>query len=102
METKTTRKRKKHAEEFKREAVRLLETRGGRTVADVAASLGVAENLLHAWKKKYGTAAEQVRRERGGETPEDELKRLRREVTQLKQERDVLKKSVAFFARDRS
>lgn len=102
METKTTRKRKKHAEEFKREAVRLLETRGERTVADVAASLGIAENLLHAWKKKYGTAAEQVRRERGGETPEDELKRLRREVTQLKQERDVLKKSVAFFARDRS
>ena len=102
METKTTRKRKKHAEEFKREAVRLLETRGERTVADVAASLGVAENLLHAWKKKYGSAAEQVRRERGGETPEDELKRLRREVTQLKQERDVLKKSVAFFARDRS
>ena len=32
----------------------------------------------------------------------DELKRLRREVTQLKQERDVLKNSVAFFARDRS
>ena len=102
METKTTRKRKKHAEEFKREAVRLLEGRGERTVADVAAGLGVAENLLHAWKKKYGTAAEQVRRLRGGETPEDELKRLRREVTQLKQERDVLKKSVAFFARDRS
>jgi transposase len=102
METKTTRKRKKHAEEFKREAVRLLETRGERTVEDVAASLGVAQNLLHAWKRKYGSAAEQVRRERGGETPEEELKRLRREVTQLKQERDVLKKSVAVFARDRS
>ena len=102
MEAKTTRKRKKHSEEFKREAVRLLETRGERTVADVAASLGVAENLLHAWKRKFGSAAEQVRKERGGETPEDELKRLRREVTQLKQERDVLKKSVAFFARDRS
>jgi transposase len=102
METKTTRKRKKHPEEFKREAVRLLETRGERTVSDVATSLGVAVNLLHSWKKKYGSSAEQVRRERGGETAEDELKRLRREVTQLKQERDVLKKSVAFFARDRS
>ena len=62
----------------------------------------MAENMLHAWKKKYGSAAEQVRRERGGETAEEELKRLRREVTQLKQERDVLKKSVAVFARDRS
>jgi transposase len=102
MEANGKRKRKKHSEEFKREAVRLLENRGERTVADVAASVGVAENLLHAWKRKLGGAAEQVRRERGGETPEDELKRLRREVTQLRQERDVLKKSVAVFARDRS
>jgi transposase len=102
MEAKAKKKRKKHPEEFKREAVRLMEGRGERTVADVAASLGVAENLLHAWKRKYGSAAEEVRRERGGETAEEELKRLRREMTQLKQERDVLKKSVAFFARDRS
>ncbi len=102
MEAKTKSKRKKHPEAFKREAVRLLEGRGERTVADVAAGLGVAENMLHAWKKKFGSAAEQVRRERGGETPEDELKRLRRENAQLRQERDVLKKSVAVFARDRS
>jgi transposase len=102
MEAKTTKKRRKHTEEFKREAVRLLENRGERAVADVAAGLGVAENLLHAWKRKLGSAAEQVRRERGGETPEDELKRLRRENAQLRQERDVLKKSVAVFARDRS
>jgi transposase len=102
MEAKSKRKRKKHTEEFKREAVRLLETRGERTVSDVAASLGVAENMLHAWKRKLGSAAEQVRKERGGETPEEELKRLRRENAQLRQERDVLKKSVAVFARDRS
>jgi transposase len=102
METNGKRKRKKHSEEFKREAVRLLENRGERTIADVAASLGVAENLLHAWKRKLGSAAEQVRRDRGGETPEDELKRLRRENAQLRQERDVLKKLVAVFARDRS
>lgn len=58
MEAKTKKKRKKHPEEFKREAVRLLESRGERSVADVAAGLGVAENLLHAWKKKV--------RQRGG------------------------------------
>jgi transposase len=102
MEAKTNRKRKKHTEEFKREAVRLLENRGERTIADVAASLGVAENLLHAWKRKLGSAAQQVRAERGGETPEEELKRLRRENAQLREERAVLKESVAFFARDRS
>jgi hypothetical protein len=55
MESNGKRKRKKHTEEFKREAVRLLESRGERTIADVAASLGVAENLLHAWKRKLGS-----------------------------------------------
>lgn len=102
MEAKTTRKRKKHTEEFKREALHLLENRGERTVADVAASLGVAENLLHAWKRKLGSAAQQLRAERGGETPEEELKRLRRENAQRREERTVLKKSIAFFVRDRS
>jgi len=79
-----------------------LETRGERTVSEVAASLGVAENMLHAWKRKLGSAGEQVHKERGGETPEEELKRLRRENAQLRQERDVLKNSVAVFARYRS
>jgi len=49
MERKTKSKRKKHPEQFKLEAVRRLETRGERTVADVAAGLGVAESLLHPW-----------------------------------------------------
>lgn len=102
MESKSKQKRKKYTEEFKREAVRLMETRGERTIADVAAGLGIAENLLHGWRKRYGSSVEQVRKERGGETPEEELKRLRRENSQLKQEREVLKKSVAFFVRDRS
>jgi hypothetical protein len=47
----------------------------------------MAENLLHAWKRKGGSAAEKVR---GGETQVDELKRLRREISQVKQEREAL------------
>jgi len=46
-------KRKRYTEEFKREAVRLVETRGERTIADVAQGLAVAENLLHSWKRAY-------------------------------------------------
>ena len=99
MEAKTKRKRKKHAEAFKIEAVRLLESRGDRTVADVAASVGVSESQLHAWKSRYGSAAEQVRKERGGETAEEELKRLRLENAQLKQERDTLKNRAATLLR---
>lgn len=92
-------KRRKYTEEFKREAVRLLETRGERTVGDVAQSLGVAENLLHAWRHKYPDTAREVRKQRG-ETPEEELKRLRRENAQLKRDKEILKKAAAFFAKE--
>ena len=53
-------------------------------------------------RRKFGSSVEQQRRERGGESPEEELKRLRREIAQVKQERDILKKSIAFFVKDRS
>jgi hypothetical protein len=58
---KPKKKRKKHAEEFKREAVsNCLKVRGERTVADVSGEPGRGRNLLHAWKKDpYGNAAEQ-------------------------------------------
>ena len=94
-------KRKRYTEEFKREAVRLMLTRGERTVADVAQSVGVPESLLHSWRKRYPDTAEAVRRERG-ETPEQELKRLRRENAQLKRDKEILKKAASFFARESS
>jgi transposase len=92
-------KRRKYTDEFKREAVRLVESRGERSVSDVAASLGVADNLLHAWKRQFADTVEAVRTERG-ETPEEELKRLRRENAQLKREQEILKKAAAFFAKE--
>jgi transposase len=101
MKTKKKKPRRRYTEEFKREAVRLVETRGERTIADVAAGIGVAENLLHGWRQRFADTAAEVRQERG-ETPEEELKRLRREVARLKQERDILKKAAAFFAKDNS
>jgi transposase len=92
-------KRKRYTEEFKREAVRLVESRGDRTISDVAESLAVAQNLLHSWKRAYADTAAEVRQARG-ETPEDELKRLRREVAQLKRDKEILKKAAAFFAKE--
>jgi transposase len=94
-------KRKKYTDEFRREAVRVMMMRGERSVEDVASSLGVAPSLLHAWRKLYPDTAESVRRERG-ETPEDELKRLRREVAQLKRDKEILKKTAVLFAKEDS
>jgi transposase len=91
-------KRKRYTAEFKAEAMRLVEQRGTRSVADVAASLGVAESVLHAWKRTTPAAAAQHDR---GESPEQELARLRRENADLRRDRDALVKSIAVFVKDR-
>lgn len=92
-------KRKRHPEEFKREAVRLLEERGDRPVHQVAEALGVSESQLYEWKKKYGEFVE-GRLNHAGETAEQEVARLRRENTLLRRERDLLKKTFAYFVKE--
>ena len=93
-----TKKRKRYTDQFKQEAVRAVETRGSRTVAEVAEGLGVPEHMLHAWKSK--AKAEGVATDRK-ETMEEELRRLRRENADLKKDRDVLVKSIAVFVKER-
>lgn len=92
-------KRKRHSEEFKREAVRLLEERGSRPAREVAEGLGVAESQLYAWKKTYGQFVE-GRLNHQGETAEEELVRLRRELTLVRKERDLLKKTFGYFVKE--
>jgi transposase len=91
-------KRRRHPDEFKAEAVRLVESRGDRTMAEIARSLGVAESLLHTWKRHAESSQSAGDR---GETSDQELRRLRREVADLKRDRDALVKSIAVFVRDR-
>lgn len=93
--------RRKFDSEFKREAVRQV-VEGGRPVAEVARGLGIHEMLLHKWKRQYSE-------DPGGSFPgkghlkpqEEELRRLQRENTTLRQERDILKKVVAIFSKHR-
>jgi len=96
--TKKKNKRKRYTEQFKAEALRAVETRGARTIADVAAGLGIAEQLLHTWKSKAKSDAAPNDR---GETVEQEVKRLRRELADVKRDRDVLVKSIAVFVKER-
>ena len=82
--------------EFRREAVRLALT-SGRTRREVAADLGIGLSTLTRWLGQDRDVSEP------NEAPVDlhaELKRLRRENSVLKQERDILKKAAAFFARE--
>jgi transposase len=90
------RTRPPYPEEFRREAVELV--RQGRSVADVAESLGVSQQTLRNWTKQVDVEAGR----RVGLTSEDreELKQLRRRVRVLEQEREILKKAAAFFAKE--
>ena len=92
-------KRKSYSEEFKREAVRLLVTRGERPVAEVAKGLGISSSQLYAWQQRYADVAKTAVNGRG-ETKDEELARLRRENSVLRKEKEVLKKSIGLFVRD--
>ena len=83
--------RRKLDQEFKQEAVKLV-VDGKRTVADVARSLGVHENLLHKWKRQYEEDPQGSFPGKGRIKPQDEeLKRLQRENANLREEREILK-----------
>jgi transposase len=88
---------KPYPEEFKREAVELLRS-SGRPLAQVARELGVSTESLRLWRKQ----AEIEAGERNGLSSDEraELRELRREVRVLRQERELLKKAAAFFAKE--
>ena len=92
--------RKKYTSQFKREAVRLMES-SEKPPSDLARQLGVRRNQLYKWK-------EQLSRRGAGAFPgsgrgagsSDELTRLRKELEKVKEERDILKKAAAYFAKE--
>ena len=86
--------------EFKQEAVRLVRERGV-TVAQASRDLDVGENVLRRWVKEFISDPQQAFPGQGQMKPEQlEIDRLRREVTRLKAERDILKKAAAYFAKE--
>ncbi len=93
------RKRRRHSEEFKREAVRMV-TDQNLSFAEAARNLDVHVNLLRSWKQRF--EAEQEEDESLTEEERMELARLRAENKRLRMERDILKKATAFFANEKN
>src|SRR3954463_11495389 len=86
-----------YPESFRREAVELV--RQGRAVPDVAESLGMSSQSLRNWVKQ--DQLDRRERDDGLTCAErDELRELRKRVKRLEQERDILKRATALFARE--
>jgi transposase len=86
---------KRYTDEFKIEAVRQV-TEHGRPVAEVAQRLGITSHSLYAWKKAL-TKPEVVQRTELDQSAE--VRRLKAELKRMTEERDILKKAAAYFAK---
>lgn len=83
--------------EFKADAVRL--TKGGKTISQVATELDLTETALREWVRRADADAGE-RQDVLTTEERQELGRLRREVKQLRQEREILKAAATFFAKE--
>jgi transposase len=92
---------KTYTVEFKREAVRLAQT-SGKPIAQVARELGISDASIHQWRKELMDHDSEAFPGSGHQTAqEEEVRRLKRELEITKQERDILKKALGIFSRER-
>ena len=95
--------RRHFTQEFKLEAVRLAEG-GDRPLNELAHELGIRPNVLRQWRRqaeaRAGRPADDIFPGHGRlPSRDEEIRQLKREVARLTEERDILKKAAAFFAR---
>ena len=83
-------------EEFKLDAIKQI-TERGYAVADVSKRLGVSTHSLYGWMKRY---AAPPGNDAAKEDQSAEIRRLKQELARVTEERDILKKATAYFAKD--
>jgi transposase len=96
------RKRARFSKEFKLEAVRLLEA-GEKPASQLAVELGIRRSQLHKWQSQLRSKGPEKAFRGPGAKPLSELsevERLRRELKRVTEERDILKKAAAYFAKE--
>jgi transposase len=92
-------KPKTYAAEFRASAVKLA-NEWDKPITQVAKDLGINVNTLHTWIGKYSRPTDHDKTVRTDEHLYDELKHLKKEVARLTEERDLLKKAAAYFAKE--
>lgn len=93
------RKRRDFTDEFKREAVRLVKQSDGN-VTRVARELDLTVSALRKWVKQDDIEQGKGPSEALNKAEREELRKLRRQVRTLEEEREILKKAAAFFAKE--
>lgn len=91
-------KRRQYTREFKVDAVRLAR-QPDRSLSEVARSLGIPKTMLFRWGKELDAQRTDAFRGHGQRTAAaEELRKLQQELTKVTEERDILKKALAYFA----
>jgi len=86
----------RYPDEFKIEAVKQV-TERGHAVADVASRLGVSPHSVYQWIKRFGIPEAERAEAR---SQQEEIRRLKSELKRVTEERDILKKAAAYFAKE--
>lgn len=95
----TEKPRKKFDRQFKIDAINMV-INGSRSVAEVARDLGIKADMLYRWKRELSLEKTEAFPGKGRLGPqEEELRRLRRELEQVKEDREILKKALTFFSK---
>lgn len=96
---KSARVRRTFTPQFKKDAVAMV--RNGKTVTEVAHSLGVARSLLQYWQRQLEDEGGQAFPGKGkASTEAEQLRTLKKQLRDVTEERDILKKALAYFADD--
>jgi len=94
------RSRRQFSAEFKREAVQAAK-RPGSSVAQVAKELELSDSVLRRWIRQFGSGRwEAAPGKELKAASAQELERVKRELNRVRMERDILKKALAYFAKD--
>ena len=93
-----SKKRRTYTREFKQEALQLWET-SGKSAQQIEGDLGITHGLLYKWRGDVQRAGEAAFPGHGQVNASDaEMHQLRRELAEMREERDILKKAVAIFS----
>lgn len=92
--------KKQYTDDFKKEAIHLLET-SGKTVTQIERDLGISHGLLRKWQKRFQVNSKTSKLELSEvENSKAELRQMKRELEIARMERDILKKTVGIFSKD--